>query len=83
MPRYYAKKVKPIDFDKILEAIKSVKMHNNSIRQAATAHNIPKSTLARYIAALDRASINVATADAVVMKNFLEEKATTGAKPVS
>lgn len=54
MPRYHAKKMKSIDFEDILEAIKSVKI------SPATAHNIPKSNLAQYIAAFDRAAINVA-----------------------
>jgi len=54
MPRYYAKKEKSSDYDNILKAIKLVKIHKNSIRQAAKAHNIPKSTLAWHIANFDK-----------------------------
>lgn len=78
MPRYYAKKEKSVDFDNILDAIKLVKIHKNSIRQAAKVHNIPKSTLAWHIAIFDKATIDVATANVDVMKNLLKEHSTTG-----
>lgn len=78
MPRYYAKKEKSSDYDNILKAIKLVKIHKNSIRQAAKAHNIPKSTLAWHIANFDKAKIDVATANVNVMENLLTEHSTTG-----
>lgn len=78
MPRYYAKKEKTIDFDNILEAIKLVKLHKNSIRQAAKAKNIPKSTLAWHISNFDKANIDVAADNVDVMKNLLKEHSTTG-----
>ncbi|XP_053950936.1 uncharacterized protein LOC128858568 [Anastrepha ludens] len=77
MPRYYAKKEKTIDFDNILEAIKLVKLHKNSIRQAAKAKNIPKSTLAWHISNFDKANIDVAADNVDVMKNLLKEHSTT------
>ncbi|XP_049316708.1 uncharacterized protein LOC125779402 [Bactrocera dorsalis] len=77
MPRYYPKQEKIVDFDNILEAIKSVKIHHNSVRQSATAHKIPRTNLMRYIAAFD-ASIDVTTANADVMKNLLAESTTMG-----
>ncbi|XP_049306157.1 uncharacterized protein LOC125776678 [Bactrocera dorsalis] len=82
MPRYYPKQEKIVDFDNILEAIKSVKIHHNSVRQPATAHNIPRTNLMRYIAAFDGASIDVTTANADVMKNLLAENTTMGTKTI-
>ncbi|XP_071581471.1 uncharacterized protein [Temnothorax nylanderi] len=78
MPRYYAKKKKTIDYENILNAIKSVKIHNNSIRTAATAHNIPKSTLAWHIGNFENEKIDVATANVNVMENLLLNHSTTG-----
>ncbi|XP_050339520.1 uncharacterized protein LOC126765891 [Bactrocera neohumeralis] len=82
MPRYYPKQEKIVDFDNILEAIKSVKIHHNSVRQSATAHKIPRTNLMRYIAAFDGASIDVTTANADVMKNLLAESTTMGTKTI-
>jgi len=41
MPRYYAKQESFINFAKVLEAIKEVKIHKMSIRQITAAHKIP------------------------------------------
>lgn len=83
MPRHYAKKEKSVNVGPILEGIKQIKIHNASIRAAATSFNIPKSNLARYVANFDKAGIDVATADDDVMKSFLMECLTSGPKTVS
>lgn len=72
MPRYYAKKDKLSDYDNILKAIKQVKIHKTSIRQAAKAHNIPKSTLAWHIANFDKAKIDSVNANVNVMEEDID-----------
>ena len=49
MPRYYAKHESSIDFSVVLEAIKQIKIHKNSIRSVAEAKNMSHATLARYV----------------------------------
>lgn len=81
MPCYYAKNDESLDLDNILEAIKQVKIHNASVRQAAIAHKISRATLGRYIAKF--ANIDVATANEDFMRNLLVESSKPGAKTVS
>lgn len=80
MPRYYAKNDESLDLDNILEAIKQMKIHNASVRQAAIAHKISRATLGRYIAKF--ANIDVATANEDFMRNLLVESSKPGAKTV-
>ena len=80
MPRYYAKNDESLDLDNILEAIKQVKLHNASVRQAAIAHKISRATLGRYIAKF--ANIDVATANEDFMRNLLVESSKPGAKTI-
>jgi len=83
MPHYYAKQEPSIDFTDVLQAIKEVKMYNMSIWQVTAAHNIPKSNLARYIAKLNEAAVDVSTENNDVMVDLLKDISRHGAKPVS
>jgi len=73
MSRYYAKQEPSIDFADVLEAIKEVKIHNMSVQQVAAAHKILKSNLARYIAKLNEAAVNVSTENNDVMVDLLKD----------
>lgn len=50
MPRYVRKTERGItDWNKLVAAIKDIKIDNKGIRSTAKTYNIPKSSLARYI----------------------------------
>ena len=49
MPRYHAKHKPSIDFSVVLESIKQVKIHYNSIQSVAKSKNTSHATFERYV----------------------------------
>lgn len=41
------------DYDELLDAIKDIKLYKKSVKSTATAHNIKRTSLLRYIAKFD------------------------------
>ena len=81
MPRYYAKNDKPLDFYKILGAIKAVKVRSVTIRRAATEFEIPRSNLKRYLTKF--ANVDVSMANEDLMINLLTQFSKRGVRTVS
>lgn len=83
MPRYYAKKRDKIDYVAILEGIKMILVHNNSIRPVAKSCELAPASLARYVTKVKAANIDLSTATDEAIIRIIKSITVPGAKTVS
>lgn len=76
MSRYVRKSDRGItDWNALVAAIKKVKLDNKSIRSTAKAHNIPKSSLARYIQKVNDTMEDISTIDGEALLKLVKSVA--------
>lgn len=82
MPRYYTKQKKSIDCAVLVDAVRDIKVNKKSILSVANACGIPHATLSRYVAKVENADLDVATASNELLMDFFGDASKRGAKAV-
>lgn len=84
MPRKYKRKTEdsPTDPYKVLEALKAVKIEKRSVKSVSNDHNIPRSSLSRYLTKINQAFLDISTVSDQQLLDCIKLFTSRGSKTV-
>lgn len=85
MPRKYKRKTEdsPTDPIKVLEALKAIKIEKCSVKSVAQNHNIPRSSLSRYLTRINYSFSDISMISDQQLLDCIKSFTSRGSKRVS